>query len=83
VLANAALYPELTNNFGNIALLKTLGTLGIVDATLAQHVADAYREYRRLQHAARLQGNMQAKVENSTVKTHADFVVKLWEEVFI
>ncbi len=83
VLANAALYPELTNNFGNIAILKTLGALGIIDATLAQHVADAYREYRRLQHAARLQGNMQAKVENSAVKTHADFVVKLWGKVFI
>lgn len=83
VLANAALYPELTNNFGNIALLKTLGALAIIDATLALHVADAYREYRRLQHAARLQGNMQAKVENTTVKTHAESVVKLWEKVFI
>ncbi len=82
VLANAAQYAELTNNFGNIALLKTLGKLGIVDENLAESVANAYREYRRLQHAARLQGNMQAKVENALVQHQADAVKRLWQNVF-
>jgi [glutamine synthetase] adenylyltransferase / [glutamine synthetase]-adenylyl-L-tyrosine phosphorylase len=82
VLAHAAQYAELTNNFGNIALLKSLGSLGIIDATLAEKVADAYREYRRLQHAARLQGNMQAKVEIASVQSSANAVVSLWKAVF-
>jgi len=82
VLAHAEHYAELTNNLGNLALLKTLGSLGIVDETLAQQVANAYREYRRLQHAARLQGNMQAKAEYGTVQNHINAVVSLWQTVF-
>ncbi|MFM9834526.1 MAG: bifunctional [glutamate--ammonia ligase]-adenylyl-L-tyrosine phosphorylase/[glutamate--ammonia-ligase] adenylyltransferase [Methylophilaceae bacterium] len=82
VLAHAAKYAELTNNIGNIALLKTLGLLGLIDTNLAKQVADAYREYRRLQHAARLQGNMQARVEITLVQYHADAVKRLWQAVF-
>jgi glutamate-ammonia-ligase adenylyltransferase len=82
VLANAAQYPELTNNDGNIALLKTLGKLGLIDVYLAQQVGDAYREYRRLQHAARLQGNTQAKVEFAEVQQNAEAVKSLWKAVF-
>jgi [glutamine synthetase] adenylyltransferase / [glutamine synthetase]-adenylyl-L-tyrosine phosphorylase len=82
VLANAAQYPELTHNLGNIAILAKLGKLGIIDQRLAQQTADAYREYRRLQHAARLQGDMQAKVEIAQLEAHASAVVNLWKQVF-
>ena len=82
VLANAAQYSELTQNSGNIALLAKLGSLGVIDHVLAQETADAYREYRRLQHAARLQGDMQTKVEYTQVEKHAAAVVKLWQQVF-
>ena len=82
VLAHAAQHAELTNNFGNIALLKTLGKLNIIDENLAENVANAYRDYRRLQHAARLQGNIQAKVETALVQHHADAVKRLWQAVF-
>ena len=82
VLANASQYPELTNNDGNIALLKTLGSIGLIDANLARKVGDAYREYRRLQHAARLQGNLQAKVEFAVVQQNVDAVKCLWKAVF-
>jgi glutamate-ammonia-ligase adenylyltransferase len=83
VLANAAQYSELTKNMGNIALLARLGALGIIDTELAQKTADAYREYRRLQHAARLQGDMQAKVNHAQIKAHAEAVANLWKSVFL
>lgn len=83
VLANAAQYPELTQNLGNIALLARLGVLDIIDKKLAQQTADAYREYRRLQHAARLQGDMQAKVELVQLEVHANAVINLWKQVFL
>ena len=51
VLAHSRAHYELTGNLGNIALLHMAGALGLVPAELAQRVADAYREYRRLQHA--------------------------------
>jgi [glutamine synthetase] adenylyltransferase / [glutamine synthetase]-adenylyl-L-tyrosine phosphorylase len=82
VLANAAQHLALTKNLGNIALLAEMGALGIIDQTLAQQTADAYREYRRLQHAARLQGDMQAKVELFQVEHHAIAVSALWKQVF-
>ena len=83
VLANAAQYSELTQNLGNIALLNKLGHLGVIDKELAERTSDAYREYRRLQHASRLQGDMQAKVEHAMVEAHAKAVNALWEHVFL
>lgn len=82
VLVHAVQHEGLTGNIGNIALLAKLGDLGIIDAVLAQQSADAYREYRRLQHAARLQDDMQAKVEYALVEQHAQSVVSLWGVVF-
>lgn len=83
VLVHAAEYKGLTDNIGNIALLARLGDLGVTDSTLAQQSAGAYREYRRLQHVARLQGDMQAKVEHTLVNQHAKAVIKLWDNVFV
>jgi [glutamine synthetase] adenylyltransferase / [glutamine synthetase]-adenylyl-L-tyrosine phosphorylase len=45
-------------------------------------VSDAYRDYRRLQHASRLQGDMQAKVEYQHVQAQAEAVKTLWNSVF-
>ena len=82
LLAHAAEYEVLTQNLGNIGLLNQLAELGIVDADLAQQVSDAYRDYRCLQHASRLQGDMQAKVEYKHVEAHAEAVQTLWKSVF-
>jgi glutamate-ammonia-ligase adenylyltransferase len=82
VLANAAQYAELSENIGNIALLARLGKKGVIDEALAIKVANAYREFRRLQHAARLQGDMQAKVNYVDVELHAKAVNTLWQAVF-
>jgi len=42
----------------------------------------AYREFRRLQHQLRLQGERYARVEPATVAGHAQAVVNLWDMVF-
>lgn len=82
VLANAAEYEALAENIGNIGLLTKMGNLGVINEALAKKTADAYREYRRLQHASRLQGDMQAKVDFKEVQHHAKVVNELWLNVF-
>src|SRR4029434_8616280 len=50
ILAHAHTHAALTRNAGNIALLGVAAELGLVPSGLAHDVANAYREYRRLQH---------------------------------
>lgn len=83
VLQYAVQYPQLTKNIGNIALLNICASLRLIDANLAIQVADAYREYRRLQHTIRLQGVTQAKVKILEVMNHAKAVKALWQQVFL
>ncbi|HWJ94070.1 MAG TPA: bifunctional glutamine synthetase adenylyltransferase/deadenyltransferase, partial [Telluria sp.] len=82
VLRHAAAWPQLTANAGNIALLRTCGELGLVDAALANGAADAYRLMRKLQHQERLQGRDTARVEPAVVAPHAATVVRLWRQLF-
>ena len=82
VLIHANKYPQLTDNIGNIALLKRLGMLQIIDNDLAEKTAVAYRDYRLMQHAFKLQGATQMRVDYSQVSTHASTVNALWNQVF-
>lgn len=82
VLRHSCDHPQLTANKGNIALLRMCGELGLIDPTLAQGAADAYRVMRRLQHQVRLQGQEQARVDPALVASHADVVVRLWRACF-
>ncbi len=82
VLRHAAQYPQLTANAGNIALLRLCGELGLIDATLASQVGDAYRAMRKLQHQLRLQGQENARAEPSLVDDHAGHVRALWQAIF-
>jgi [glutamine synthetase] adenylyltransferase / [glutamine synthetase]-adenylyl-L-tyrosine phosphorylase len=82
VLAHAHVHPVLTENRGNIALLQRAGELGLVPESLAQQAADAYREYRRLQHQVRLTGARQARVEPAEHATRRAAVGALWAAVF-
>jgi glutamate-ammonia-ligase adenylyltransferase len=96
VLGHACNYPELTNNIGNIALLKLAGKLGLVNAETAERVLNAYREFRRVQHQLRLSGdsgmtgmpsmggNSQkfARIEVDYLSDHPSAVFRLWDEVF-
>ncbi len=82
VLAHAKQYPQLTANIGNIALLKLLASLNIIDHDLAEKAVFAYREYRHTQHMLKLQGVAQLRVEISLVSEHVAAVTALWEQVF-
>ena len=81
VLAHARRYPQLTGNLGNIALLKMAGELGLIPLATAMSVRDGYREYRRLQHAERLNGARYARVEQGPLQPYIDATLRLWEAV--
>jgi glutamate-ammonia-ligase adenylyltransferase len=82
VLARSASHPGLTRNAGNIALLHMAGDLGLAPPDLARAVADAYRDYRRQQHALRLAGARHARVEPERFDAQRDAVFALWRHVF-
>lgn len=82
VLAHAHAHASLTRNAGNIALVGIAGELGLVPRALAQQVADAYRDYRRLQHALRLQGARHARVDPEPFAVARDAVLAIWLQVF-
>jgi glutamate-ammonia-ligase adenylyltransferase len=81
VLAHASTHPRLLDNAGNIALLMRAGEAGLVDATLAAEVAQAYRDLRRMQHVLRLNDARYARVEPRTVEVQRTAVRALWRAV--
>lgn len=82
VLAHAHQHEVLTQNIGNIALLVQLADLGILDKHQADAVAHAYLDFRKRQHALKLQGHDKAIVPLSDVAQQADAVRALWQAVF-
>ena len=82
ILAHAHAHPQLTQNFGNIALLGIAADLGLIPREQADPVRNAYREYRRMQHAARLNGNEKSRVERASVLRRTESVRALWMTVF-
>jgi glutamate-ammonia-ligase adenylyltransferase len=82
VLAHAHAHPQLTRNAGNIALLQMAADAALLPAALARDAADAYREYRRLQHQIRLTGAPHARVEPDQQRVRREAVTALWHHVF-
>lgn len=82
ILAHAQSYPQLCLNLGNIALLKMAADLGLIPADQADPVREAYRTYRRRQHAKRLNGSPQARVCLADIAPHVAAVHRLWLTVF-
>ncbi len=82
VLAHAHAHAELTRNVGNIALLKLAAQLNLLAPPLAEAAADAYREYRRLQHQIRLQGAAEARIDPAPEAARRATVAALWQQVF-
>jgi glutamate-ammonia-ligase adenylyltransferase len=78
VLGHAHRFPDLTKNLGNIALLGMAAGHGLLEGALAEQCRAAYREFRRLQHALRLNGAEFARVPPAQVAAHADAVLALW-----
>jgi len=82
VLAHSHGHQELTRNLGNIALLRIAADLGLIDKDIAEKCRDAYRDFRRLQHALRLNGAQYARVPFEQVTAKAEAVRNLWQAVF-
>ncbi len=82
VLLHSPQYPQLTGNLGNIALLRMCDELGLIPAGSGIQVGDAYRELRRLQHLARLQGDEDARVPADTIAPLTEAAMRLWNVVF-
>jgi len=81
VLNHAWQHDELTANRGNIALLKMAADAGLVPADLAEAVRNAYRDYRRMQHALRL-NDQKSRVDPALVADKVAAVRALWHQVF-
>jgi glutamate-ammonia-ligase adenylyltransferase len=82
VLAHAHAFPALTRNAGNIALLAIAADAALLPRALADEAADAYREYRRLQHQVRLTGAPHARVASEPQAARRARVDRLWAAVF-
>jgi glutamate-ammonia-ligase adenylyltransferase len=82
VLGYAHQHASLTGNLGNIALLRIAGELGLIDPQQAKAAGNAYREYRRLQHARRLSANPDEPIPREEVERHITAVRQLWQAVF-
>ena len=82
VLGHAHLHHVLTGNLGNIALLRIAAELGLIPADQAASAGNAYREYRRLQHAKRLSANPKGLLDREDIEDHIAAVNTLWRTVF-
>jgi len=82
VLLHGKEHPVLLGNVGNIALLRHCGELGLLPDDIAENAADAYRELRRAQHAAKLAGAEEARTETARLETERAAVMRLWEMAF-
>jgi glutamate-ammonia-ligase adenylyltransferase len=81
VLAHAQTHPELLDNVGNIALLLRAQAAGLLPEGVGSSAADAYREFRRLQHRARLD-EKPAHVPDQSLTAERQAVKALWLIVF-
>jgi glutamate-ammonia-ligase adenylyltransferase len=82
ILGHSHQHASLTGNLGNIALLRIAGELGLIDPQQAEAAGNAYREYRRLQHAKRLSAFPKAPIPREEVERHIAAVERLWKAVF-
>lgn len=81
VLGYAHIHPALTENLGNIALLKIAAELNLVPSGLSDDVRNAYRDFRRMQHQLRL-NDASLRVTMSDVVSRVAAVCDLWALVF-
>ncbi len=82
VLQYASTTPALTNNVGNIALLKMAAERDLIPSNLADAVADAYRLFRKKQHQIRLRGEDKARTNPEVYLKQSEAVMQLWNCIF-
>ncbi|MBU3576322.1 bifunctional [glutamate--ammonia ligase]-adenylyl-L-tyrosine phosphorylase/[glutamate--ammonia-ligase] adenylyltransferase [Polynucleobacter sp. UK-Mo-2m-Kol15] len=86
VLAFSNTYPQLIGNLGNIALLRIAGAAGLIQASIALQVGDAYRLLRARQHRLRLDGAEKTRVDlgiEPQLIEAREVVLALWQEIFL
>ena len=86
VLAFSSNHPQLIGNLGNIALLRIAGEVGLIQASIAQQVGDAYRLLRARQHRLRLDGAEKTRVDlglEPQLVEAREVVLALWQEIFL
>ena len=66
----------------SLALLERAALAGLLETQAAADVAQAYRDFRRLQHVLRLNDTRYARVEPASVHAQREAVRVLWEAVF-
>ncbi|MEI7463960.1 MAG: bifunctional [glutamate--ammonia ligase]-adenylyl-L-tyrosine phosphorylase/[glutamate--ammonia-ligase] adenylyltransferase [Burkholderiales bacterium] len=81
VLEHSKTHPELIPNVGNIALLQRAEAAGLLPPSIGTAAADAYRDLRRAQHAARLD-EQPTQVAQDTMAVQRNAVLALWQAVF-
>ena len=81
VLLNSHAHVELLENKGNIGLLHRAADAGLISQHTATEAANAYRSFRAIQHAARLQNNHDTRVQPDLVQHEVDAVQHLLREV--
>ena len=81
VLEHSKTQPELIPNVGNIALLQRAEAAGLLPPSIGTAAADAYRDLRRAQHAARLD-EQPTQVPLEAMTTQRSAVLALWHAVF-
>ena len=81
ILGHAHYFPELSGNLGNLALLHLSANAGLISHEDASACQAAYRHYRRLQHAKRL-NDASGVVVDATLEQHYAAVQALWAGVF-
>ena len=82
ILGHAHAHPRLCGNLGNLALLGMAAELGLIPGDLAAGTRSAYRDFRRMQHALRLNAGRRARVERASVARRIAAVRALWQAVF-
>ncbi len=80
LLSQSAAHPELRGNLGNIALLQCAEAAGLLPPGMGQQAADAYREFRHLQHRARLDESS-TQLDPAPLQAQIDAVRALWAHV--
>ena len=80
ILAFAHQYPQLLQNYGNIALLSIAAELGLVDQDIAKDSQVAYRYYRQQQHNTRLRDTAKTIV-NAQLLAYYQIGKQLWTQV--
>ena len=80
VLAYAHQHPQLTENIGNLALLKLSGELDLISADLAEQTGALYRTLRKIQHRIRLDSQSPCRVAQGIVDASAS--LNLWGRLF-